>query len=209
VDAAPYLKLDGTTPMTGNTNLGNHYAINMLHPIISTDGANKGYVDSAIAVVTSLVSTVVNSLSSASVNISDFTSIRYPLILTQSTLVLDTNVNPNPSNSAKINCVNSSGGTTSTLVWFQIFQPGYYNISFTSELQNVTTSDITVDHYIRTSGGANLLTIPSATCPGKPNGGAPNTITLYLSLELYILLMYLLLQLCIYWNLWASKCNWC
>jgi hypothetical protein len=83
VSAAPYVKLDGTSAMSGNLNLGSNYAINMLNPIIATDGANKLYVDNAVSSLTTLVNSAVNNLSAASVTVSDCTLIAFPIALTQ------------------------------------------------------------------------------------------------------------------------------
>ena len=40
---------DGQTPMTGSLNLNSNVIANLANPVISTDGANKSYVDTAVA----------------------------------------------------------------------------------------------------------------------------------------------------------------
>jgi len=40
-----YLRLDGTLPMTGSLNLGNHQINNVTSPTLASDAANKTYVD--------------------------------------------------------------------------------------------------------------------------------------------------------------------
>ena len=43
------LLLDGSNSMLSNLNVGTHKLINVVDPAISTDGANKNYVDTAIS----------------------------------------------------------------------------------------------------------------------------------------------------------------
>ena len=40
-----FIQRDGSVIMTANLNLGNHKVVSVLTPTISTDAANKGYVD--------------------------------------------------------------------------------------------------------------------------------------------------------------------
>jgi len=42
---------DGQTPMTGSLNLNSNVIANLATPVISTDGANKSYVDTAVAAI--------------------------------------------------------------------------------------------------------------------------------------------------------------
>ena len=50
------VKLDGSTMMTGNLDVGNHKIINLDNPSTGTDAANKQYVDSAITGVSGVQS---------------------------------------------------------------------------------------------------------------------------------------------------------
>lgn len=44
-----YLRLDGTTTMTGNLNAGSNLITNVATPVSGTDAANKNYVDNAVS----------------------------------------------------------------------------------------------------------------------------------------------------------------
>lgn len=48
IEEAPFIKPDGSTPFTGDINMGGHKVTNMGTPVADTDAANKGYVDDAI-----------------------------------------------------------------------------------------------------------------------------------------------------------------
>lgn len=48
IEEAPFIKPDGSTPFTGDINLGGHKVTNVGTPEADTDAANKGYVDGAI-----------------------------------------------------------------------------------------------------------------------------------------------------------------
>lgn len=48
IEEAPFIKPDGSTPFTGDINMGGHKVTNIGTPEADTDAANKGYVDDAI-----------------------------------------------------------------------------------------------------------------------------------------------------------------
>ena len=48
-DTSPFLKLDGTRPMTGDLDLDSHKIINVGQPTTDTDAASKGYIDNTLA----------------------------------------------------------------------------------------------------------------------------------------------------------------
>ena len=49
-DLSPYLKKDGTTPMTGDLNVAGHKIINLKTPTLDSDATTKEYVDSQLYV---------------------------------------------------------------------------------------------------------------------------------------------------------------
>lgn len=53
-DGANFIKKDGTVAMTGSLNMGSQSITNVATPSSASDGANKGYVDTAIAGVNSV-----------------------------------------------------------------------------------------------------------------------------------------------------------
>ena len=49
-DLSPYLKKDGTIPMTGDLNVAGHEIINLTTPTLDSDATTKEYVDSQLHV---------------------------------------------------------------------------------------------------------------------------------------------------------------
>jgi hypothetical protein len=88
-------------------------------------------------------------------------------------LVLDPNVINNPSEPTILDCVD--GG-----IYFRIYQAGTYSIGYNALFSNSTTTDITVNGFLRDTAGTDIITISPILCVRKPNMGAPNTTTSFI-----------------------------
>lgn len=59
---AGYVKADGTTPFTGNADLGGNKIVSIATPDIASDAANKAYVDTTVADIESSLTTDITNL---------------------------------------------------------------------------------------------------------------------------------------------------
>lgn len=70
INLEPYLKKDGSVPMTGNLDMGGHTVTNTAAPTNNTDVANKGYVDTKVGDINRFVLKTGDTMT-GSLNMSD------------------------------------------------------------------------------------------------------------------------------------------
>lgn len=71
---AGYVKADGTTPFTGNADLGGNKIVSIATPDIASDAANKAYVDTTVAGIESSLSSEIANLENSvnSINLGEY-----------------------------------------------------------------------------------------------------------------------------------------